>query len=75
MALSYHRFGRDHFDDSDVIIGFGAATRPSLAELAALCGIPAKGDGIAGTQVDAMALRDSWMMLLLIANRALSRLI
>jgi len=37
-----------------VISGFGASARPSLAELAALSGIPAKIGGIDGSQVEAM---------------------
>jgi predicted PolB exonuclease-like 3'-5' exonuclease len=38
----WYRYGRDHIDICDVISGFGASARPSLAELAALSGIPAK---------------------------------
>ncbi|HKU65948.1 MAG TPA: 3'-5' exonuclease [Rhizomicrobium sp.] len=50
----WYRFGRDHLDICDVISGFGASTRPSLAELAAISGIPAKIGGIDGSQVEAM---------------------
>jgi hypothetical protein len=50
----WYRFGRDHLDICDVISGFGASARPSLAELAALSGIPAKIGGIDGSQVEAM---------------------
>ena len=48
----WYRYGRDHIDICDVISGFGASARPSLAELAALSGIPAKIDGIDGSQVE-----------------------
>jgi hypothetical protein len=50
----WYRFGRDHLDICDVISGFGASARPSLAELAALSGIPAKIGGIDGSQVEVM---------------------
>jgi predicted PolB exonuclease-like 3'-5' exonuclease len=50
----WYRYGRDHFDICDVISGFGASARPSLAELAALSGIPAKIGGIDGSQVELM---------------------
>ena len=48
----WYRYGRDHIDICDVISGFGASARPSLAELAALSGIPAKIDGIDGARVE-----------------------
>jgi 3'-5' exonuclease len=48
----WYRYGRDHIDICDIISGFGASTRPSLAELAALSGIPAKTTGIDGSQVE-----------------------
>jgi predicted PolB exonuclease-like 3'-5' exonuclease len=50
----WYRYGRDHIDICDAISGFGASARPSLAELAALCGIPAKIDGLEGSQVESM---------------------
>jgi predicted PolB exonuclease-like 3'-5' exonuclease len=50
----WYRYGRDHIDICDVISGFGASARPSLAELAALSGIPGKIDGIEGSQVESM---------------------
>jgi predicted PolB exonuclease-like 3'-5' exonuclease len=50
----WYRYGWDHIDICDVISGFGASARPSLAELAALSGIPAKIGGIDGSQVEAM---------------------
>jgi predicted PolB exonuclease-like 3'-5' exonuclease len=50
----WYRYGRDHMDICDVISGFGASARPSLTELAALSGIPAKIDGIDGSQVELM---------------------
>jgi predicted PolB exonuclease-like 3'-5' exonuclease len=50
----WYRFGRDHLDICDVISGFGASARPSLAELAALSGIPVKIGGIDGSQVETM---------------------
>ena len=50
----WYRYGWDHIDICDVICGFGASARPSLAELAALCGIPAKSGGIDGSQVESI---------------------
>ena len=50
----WYRYGRDHIDICDVISGFGASARPSLTELAALAGIPAKIDDIDGSQVESM---------------------
>ena len=50
----WYRFGRDHIDICDVISSFGASARPSLAELAALSGIPAKIGGVDGSQVESM---------------------
>jgi predicted PolB exonuclease-like 3'-5' exonuclease len=50
----WYRYGRDHTDICDVISGYGASTRPSLAELAALTGIPAKTGGFDGSQVASM---------------------
>ena len=52
----WYRYGRDHIDICDVISGFGASARPSLAELAALSGIPAKIGGIDGSQVESMVM-------------------
>jgi predicted PolB exonuclease-like 3'-5' exonuclease len=50
----WYRYGYDHIDICDIISGFGASARPSLAELAALSGIPAKIGGIDGLQVEPM---------------------
>jgi len=50
----WYRYGRDHVDLCDLISGYGASARPSLAELAALLGIPAKIGGIDGSQVEPM---------------------
>ena len=50
----WYRYGRDHIDICDMISGFGASVRPSLAELAALSGIPAKTGGTDGSQVESM---------------------
>lgn len=50
----WYRYGWDHIDICDVMSGFGASARPSLAELAALSGIPAKIGGIDGSQVESM---------------------
>jgi len=50
-----YRFGRDHIDLCDMLAGFGASARPSLGEMAALLGIPAKLGGMDGTQVEALA--------------------
>jgi 3'-5' exonuclease len=51
----WYRYGKDHIDICDIISGFGASARPSLAELAALSGIPAKIGGMEGSQVEPMA--------------------
>ena len=51
----WYRFGRDHIDLCDMLAGFGASARPSLNEMAALLGVPAKLDGIDGSQVEAFA--------------------
>jgi len=51
----WYRFGRDHIDLCDMLAGFGASARPSLGEMAALLGIPAKLGGMDGTQVEALA--------------------
>jgi 3'-5' exonuclease len=50
----WYRFGRDHMDLCDVLSNFGASPKPSLDEVAALCGIPGKASGIDGSQVEAM---------------------
>lgn len=50
----WYRFGRDHMDLCDVISGFGASQRPSLIEIAALCGVPAKIGDIDGSNVEAL---------------------
>ena len=50
----WYRYGRDHIDICDVISGYGASARPSLTELAALSGIPAKIGEIDGSQVEPM---------------------
>jgi predicted PolB exonuclease-like 3'-5' exonuclease len=50
----WYRYGRDHIDICDIMSGFGASVRPSLTELAALVGIPAKIGGIDGSQVEPM---------------------
>ena len=50
----WYRYGSDHIDICDMISGFGASARPSLAELAALSGIPAKIGGIDGSQVEGL---------------------
>ena len=49
----WYRFGWDHIDLCDVLGGFGATTRPSLNEMAALLDIPAKLDGMDGAGVEA----------------------
>ncbi len=48
----WYRFGRDHLDICDFISSFGAATRPSLAELGSIVGLAVKTDGIDGSQVE-----------------------
>lgn len=49
------RFGHDHIDLCDVLSGFGASARPSLSEMAALLGVPAKLEGMDGSQVEGLA--------------------
>jgi 3'-5' exonuclease len=49
----WHRFGQDHVDLCDVLSGYGASAKPSLAEMAALANIPVKIGGIDGSQVEA----------------------
>jgi len=51
----WYRFGWDHIDLCDMLSGFGASSRPSLNELAALLDVPAKLDGMDGSQVEAFA--------------------
>lgn len=51
----WYRFGRDHIDLCDMLSGFGASARPSLNEMAALLGVPAKLDGIDGSKVEGLA--------------------
>ena len=51
----WYRFGRDHIDLCDLLSGFGASARPSLNEIAALMGVPAKLYGIDGSKVEALA--------------------
>ena len=48
----WYRFGKDHIDLCDLFANFGASAKPSLAELAALAGVPAKPGGIEGSQVE-----------------------
>lgn len=50
----WYRYGRDHIDLCDFISAFGASARPSLMELAALCGFPGKLQGIDGSRVEQM---------------------
>ena len=38
----WHRFGQDHVDLCDVLSGYGASAKPSLAEMAALANVPVK---------------------------------
>jgi predicted PolB exonuclease-like 3'-5' exonuclease len=49
----WHRFGQDHVDLCDVLSGYGASAKPSLAEMAALANIPVKIGGVDGSQVEA----------------------
>jgi len=51
----WHRFGQDHVDLCDVLSGYGASAKPSLAEMAALANIPVKIGGADGSQVEAYA--------------------
>ncbi len=50
----WHRFGQDHIDLCDVLSTYGASTKPSLAEMAALANIPVKIGGVDGSQVEAL---------------------
>ena len=49
----WYRFSWDHIDLCDMLSGFGASSRPSLNEMAALLGVPSKLDGMEGSQVQA----------------------
>ncbi|MGD9882674.1 MAG: ribonuclease H-like domain-containing protein [Reyranella sp.] len=49
----WYRYGRDHFDLCDLVSGFGASSRPSLNEMAALLDVPSKLQGMEGSQVEA----------------------
>lgn len=51
----WYRFGWDHIDLCDTLSGFGASSRPSLNEMAALLGVPSKLEGMEGSQVEAFA--------------------
>jgi predicted PolB exonuclease-like 3'-5' exonuclease len=51
----WHRFGRDHIDLCEALCSVGASARPSLSEMAALLDVPAKLEGMDGSQVEAMA--------------------
>ena len=51
----WYRFGWDHLDLCDLLSNFGASAKPSLNEMAALLGIPAKLEGMEGSQVEAFA--------------------
>jgi 3'-5' exonuclease len=48
----WYRYGKGHLDLCDILSGFRASTPPSLAEVAALCGVPVKIDGMDGGQVE-----------------------
>jgi hypothetical protein len=53
----WHRFGQDHVDLCDVLSGYGASAKPSLAEMPALANIPVKIGGVDSSQVE---LRLMW---------------
>ncbi len=60
LAMDYfHRYGSAHIDLMDRLCSFGAATRPSLAEAAALIGLQAK-DGVDGGDVERLAAAGDW---------------
>lgn len=52
----WHRYGQDHIDLCDVLSGYGASTKPSLAEMEALAKIPVKIGGVDGGQVEALVM-------------------
>jgi 3'-5' exonuclease len=56
----FYRFSRDHIDLCERLSNFGATTRPSLAELCAICDIPVKPDGMDGSQVERLASLQRW---------------
>ena len=56
----FYRYGRDHIDLCEKLSNFGATSRPSLAELCAICEIPVKIGGIDGSQVEKLALLQRW---------------
>jgi 3'-5' exonuclease len=49
----WYRYSRDHVDLCDVLSNYTVSAKPSLAEAAALIGVPAKSGGIDGSQVEA----------------------
>ena len=55
----FYRYGPAHIDLMDRLCSYGAATRPSLAEAAALIGLQAK-DGVDGGDVERLAADGDW---------------
>jgi predicted PolB exonuclease-like 3'-5' exonuclease len=49
----WKRYGDDHIDLMDLLSGYGASTRTSLIEIAAVLGLPGKMDGMDGSHVEA----------------------
>jgi predicted PolB exonuclease-like 3'-5' exonuclease len=60
MRDYFYRFGRDHIDLCERLSNFGATSRPSLAELCAICGIRVKIGGMDGSQVEKLAVLQRW---------------
>lgn len=56
----FHRYRDDHIDLCVKLSGYGATAKPSLAELCAICDIPAKIEGMDGSRVESMALEGRW---------------
>jgi len=50
----WYRYGQDHLDLCDAFSNFRSSPPPSLAEVAALCGLPAKIGGIDGSKVEGL---------------------
>lgn len=52
----WKRYGDDHIDLMDLLSGYGASTRTSLNEIAAVLGLPGKIDGMDGSKVEEAAI-------------------
>lgn len=53
----FYRYGQNHLDLCEAMSSFGASTKPSLAEVASLLGVPAKVGAFDGAEVEPAVLR------------------